>query len=78
MREIVPCLGFDGTAEEAMSFYTSIFANPRVGSVTRDGEAGPAECGSVMTATFEIEGQEFLALNGRIVRRALQDPGRSR
>jgi predicted 3-demethylubiquinone-9 3-methyltransferase (glyoxalase superfamily) len=64
MQKIAPCLWFDGKAEEAMNFYTSIFKNSKVGNVTRYGEAGPGENGSVMTATFEIEGQEFLALNG--------------
>lgn len=47
-----------------MNFYTSIFKNSEVGNVTRHGEAGPGESGSVMVATFEIEGQEFVALNG--------------
>jgi len=64
MQKIGPCLWFDGKAEEAMNFYTSIFKNSKVGNVTRYGEAGPGEHGSVMTATFEIEGQEFVALNG--------------
>src|SRR3990172_6681359 len=64
MQKIAPCLWFDGKAEEAMNFYTSIFKNSKVGNVTRYGEAGPGEKGSVMIATFEIEGQEFLALNG--------------
>jgi predicted 3-demethylubiquinone-9 3-methyltransferase (glyoxalase superfamily) len=64
MQKIAPCLWFDGKAEEAMNFYTSIFKNSKVGSVTRYGEAGPGEKGSVMVATFEIEGQEFTALNG--------------
>jgi predicted 3-demethylubiquinone-9 3-methyltransferase (glyoxalase superfamily) len=64
MQRIGPCLWFDGQAEEAMNFYTSIFRNSKVGSVTRYGEAGPGANGSVMTATFEIEGQEFVALNG--------------
>jgi predicted 3-demethylubiquinone-9 3-methyltransferase (glyoxalase superfamily) len=64
MQRITPCLWFDGKAEEAMNFYTSIFENSKVGNVTRYGEAGPGEKGSVMTATFELEGQEFLALNG--------------
>jgi predicted 3-demethylubiquinone-9 3-methyltransferase (glyoxalase superfamily) len=63
MLRIGPCLWFDGQAEEAMNFYTSIFKNSKVGSVTRYGEAGPGAKGSVMTATFEIEGQEFIALN---------------
>ncbi|MGH9196183.1 MAG: VOC family protein [Acidimicrobiia bacterium] len=64
MQKITPCLWFDGKAEEAMNFYTSIFKNSKVGNVTRYGEAGPGESGSIMTATFEIEGQEFMALNG--------------
>jgi predicted 3-demethylubiquinone-9 3-methyltransferase (glyoxalase superfamily) len=64
MQKIAPCLWFDGKAEEAMNFYTSIFKNSKVGNVTRYGEAGPGENGSVMVATFEIEGQEFMALNG--------------
>ncbi len=64
MQKIAPCLWFDGKAEEAMNFYTSIFKNSKVGTVTRYGEAGPGTKGSVMTARFEIEGQEFLALNG--------------
>jgi predicted 3-demethylubiquinone-9 3-methyltransferase (glyoxalase superfamily) len=64
MQKIGPCLWFDGKAEEAMKFYTSIFKNSKVGKVIRYGEAGPGEKGSVMTVTFEIEGQEFVALNG--------------
>ena len=64
MQKIAPCLWFDGKAEEAMLFYTSVFKNSKVGSVTRYGEAGPGKKGSVMTATFEIEGQQFTALNG--------------
>jgi predicted 3-demethylubiquinone-9 3-methyltransferase (glyoxalase superfamily) len=64
MQKIAPCLWFDGKAEEAMSFYTSIFKNSKVGRVTRYGEAGPGKKGSVMVASFELEGQEFMALNG--------------
>jgi len=59
MQKIAPCLWFDGKAEEAMNFYTSIFKNSKVGSVTRYGEAGPGEKGSVMVATFEIGGPMF-------------------
>lgn len=55
---------FDGQAEEAMNFYVSIFKNSKVQSVTRFGEAGPGPKGSVMTATFQLEGQAFTALNG--------------
>jgi predicted 3-demethylubiquinone-9 3-methyltransferase (glyoxalase superfamily) len=64
MQKITPFLWFDGNAEEAMNFYTSIFKNSKIGHVRRYGEAGPGPKGSVMTATFQIEGQEFMALNG--------------
>jgi predicted 3-demethylubiquinone-9 3-methyltransferase (glyoxalase superfamily) len=64
MQRIAPCLWFDGKAEEAVSFYTSIFKNSKVGEVMRYTDAGPGEKGSVLTITFEIEGQEFIALNG--------------
>ena len=50
MPKIAPCLWFDGQAEEAMNFYTAIFKNSKVGHVTRYGEAGPGESGSVMVA----------------------------
>ena len=63
-QTIGPCLWFDGRAEEAMNFYTSIFKNSKVGNVSRYGEAGPGTKGSVMVATFELDGQEFMALNG--------------
>jgi predicted 3-demethylubiquinone-9 3-methyltransferase (glyoxalase superfamily) len=64
MQKIAPCLWFDGKAEEAMKFYTSIFKNSKVGNVMRYGDAGPGQKGTVMAATFELEGQEFMALNG--------------
>ena len=64
MQKITPFLWFDGKAEEAMNFYTSIFKNSKIVSVTRCGEAGPGPKGTVMTATFQLEGQEFVALNG--------------
>jgi predicted 3-demethylubiquinone-9 3-methyltransferase (glyoxalase superfamily) len=64
MQKITPFLWFDGNAEEAMNFYVSIFRNSRVVSVTRYGEAGPGPKGTVMSATFELEGQPFYALNG--------------
>ena len=64
MQKITPCLFFDSTAEEAMNFYTSVFKNSKVGAITRYGDAGPGAKGSVMTASFEIEGREFLAING--------------
>ena len=64
MQKIVPFFWFDGRAEEAMNFYTSIFKNSKVGNVSRYGDAGPGPKGSVMSATFELEGQSFYALNG--------------
>lgn len=64
MQKITPFLWFDGKAEEAMNFYVSIFKNSKVGKVTRYGDSGPGPKGSVMTATFQLEGQEFMALNG--------------
>src|SRR5216110_2654842 len=64
MQKITPFLWFDGKAEEAANFYTSIFKNSKVGRITRYGEAGPGPKGTVMAATFQLEGQEFMALNG--------------
>jgi predicted 3-demethylubiquinone-9 3-methyltransferase (glyoxalase superfamily) len=64
MQKITPFLWFNDNAEEAINFYVSIFKNSKVGSVSRYGEAGPGPKGSVMSATFSLEGQEFMALNG--------------
>ena len=64
MQKITPFLWFDGKAEEAMNFYTSIFRNSKIGCVTRYGETGPGQKGTVMSATFQLDGQEFIALNG--------------
>ncbi len=64
MQKITPFLWFDSKAEEAMNFYLSIFKNSKVGRVTRYGEGGPGPKGTVMSATFQLEGQEFMALNG--------------
>jgi predicted 3-demethylubiquinone-9 3-methyltransferase (glyoxalase superfamily) len=64
MQKITPFLWFDSQAEEAVQFYTSIFKNSKVGKVARYGDAGPGPKGSVMTATFELDGQQFIALNG--------------
>ncbi len=68
MQKITPCLWFDDNAEEAVEFYASIFKNSKVKNVARYGEAGANASGrpkgSVMTVLFELEGQEFLALNG--------------
>jgi len=64
MQKIVPFLWFDGKAEEAANFYVSVFKNSKVVRVTRYGEAGPGPKGSVMSVTFQLEGQDFYALNG--------------
>lgn len=64
MQKITPFLWFDGQAEEAMHHYVSIFRNAKVLNVTRYGDAGPGPKGSVMIASFELEGQRFTALNG--------------
>lgn len=64
MKTITPFLWFDNQAEEAMNLYVSIFKNSRILSITRYGEGGPGPKGTVMTGTFELDGQEFIALNG--------------
>ena len=64
MPKITPFLWFDNQAEEAMNYYVSIFKNSKVGTVTRYGDAGPSPKGTVMSVTFELEGQPFMALNG--------------
>ncbi len=64
MPKITTFLAYDDQAEEAARFYVSVFRNSRIGKVTRYGEAGPGPKGSVMTVTFELDGQEFVALNG--------------
>lgn len=64
MHKIVPCLWFDGQAEEALDFYASIFRNSRVFDVMRYGDAGPGPKGSVLAASVELDGNEFMALNG--------------
>jgi predicted 3-demethylubiquinone-9 3-methyltransferase (glyoxalase superfamily) len=64
MQKINPFLWFDDKAEEAMNFYISIFENSKVLNVSRYGEAGPGPKGTVMVAKFQIDGQEFTALNG--------------
>jgi predicted 3-demethylubiquinone-9 3-methyltransferase (glyoxalase superfamily) len=64
MQKISPCLWFDGKAEEAMKFYMSIFKNAKTVNVMHYGEAGPGPKGSVLAVTFELDGQEFIALNG--------------
>ena len=64
MQKITPFLWFNGKAEEAANFYTSIFKNSKILNIARYGEAGPGPKGTVMVATFQIEGQKFMALNG--------------
>jgi predicted 3-demethylubiquinone-9 3-methyltransferase (glyoxalase superfamily) len=64
MQKITPFLWFDDKAEEAMNFYTSIFKNSKIIGVSRYGDGAPRPKGMVMTATFEIEGMQFTALNG--------------
>lgn len=64
MQKITPFLWFDNQAEEAINLYVSVFKNSKILSMSRYGEAGPGPAGTVMTATFQLEGQEFMALNG--------------
>jgi predicted 3-demethylubiquinone-9 3-methyltransferase (glyoxalase superfamily) len=64
MPKITPFLWFDGKAEEAMNFYVSVFKNSKVVRVSCYGEAGPGPKGTVMSATFQLDGQDFFALNG--------------
>jgi predicted 3-demethylubiquinone-9 3-methyltransferase (glyoxalase superfamily) len=64
MQRITTFLTFNDQAEEAIDFYTSIFEDSRIVSATRYGEAGPGPRGSLMSATFELAGQQFMALNG--------------
>jgi predicted 3-demethylubiquinone-9 3-methyltransferase (glyoxalase superfamily) len=64
MQKITPFLWFDGKAEEAANFYVFLFKNSKIVNVARYGEAGPGPKGTAMTATFELAGQRFIALNG--------------
>jgi predicted 3-demethylubiquinone-9 3-methyltransferase (glyoxalase superfamily) len=64
MQKITPFLWFNDQAEEAANFYVSIFRNSKVVTVTRYGDTGPGPKGSVMTASFELDGHDFVALNG--------------
>jgi predicted 3-demethylubiquinone-9 3-methyltransferase (glyoxalase superfamily) len=63
-QKITPCLWFDFNAEEAMNFYTSVFKNSKIIAKSYYGDAGPGPKGALMVATFELDGQEFIALNG--------------
>ena len=88
MQKITTFLTYDGRAEEAAELYTSVFENSRILSKSHYGDTGPGEPGSVMTVAFELEGQEFVALNadgddftftpGISLARHLRDPGRGR
>ncbi len=64
MQKIIPNLWFDGDIAEVMQFYTSIFKNSKVGSVSYYTEAGPLPAGTMLTANFELEGVAFTAING--------------
>jgi predicted 3-demethylubiquinone-9 3-methyltransferase (glyoxalase superfamily) len=63
-QKLTPCLWFDTEGEEAATFYTSVFPNSRIVHIAHFGEAGPRPAGTVMTVSFELDGQRFLALNG--------------
>jgi predicted 3-demethylubiquinone-9 3-methyltransferase (glyoxalase superfamily) len=64
MSKITSCLWFDGRGEEAAQFYVSLFPNSKLGKVTRYPEGTPGQAGAVMTVEFELDGVQFLALNG--------------
>ena len=64
MQKIIPFLWFDNQAEEAANYYVSIFKNSKILSISRYGEAGPGPKGSAMTVMFQLDGEEFIALNG--------------
>jgi predicted 3-demethylubiquinone-9 3-methyltransferase (glyoxalase superfamily) len=64
IQKITPFLWFDTQAEEAATFYTSLFKNSKIEAVLRYGDTGPGPKGSVMTVAFELDGQKFTALNG--------------
>ncbi len=64
MQKVTPCLWFDTEGEDAATFYTSVFPNSRIVEVARYGSAGPRPEGTVMTVSFELDGQRFVALNG--------------
>ena len=64
MQKITPFLWFNDNAEEAVKFYTSVFKNSKIGNILLCGDAGPGPKGSVLTVDFQLEGQDFIALNG--------------
>jgi predicted 3-demethylubiquinone-9 3-methyltransferase (glyoxalase superfamily) len=64
MQRITPFMWFNDKAEEAANFYVSLFKNSKIVSIGRNGEAGPGPTGTVLSVTFQLEGQEFMAING--------------
>jgi predicted 3-demethylubiquinone-9 3-methyltransferase (glyoxalase superfamily) len=64
MKKVYPMLWFDGQAEDAANHYVSIFPNSKIGTITHYGPAGPGPAGTVMTVDFQLDGQQFVALNG--------------
>jgi len=64
MQKITPCLWFDHQAEEAARFYVSLFKNSTIGAINHYGEGAPMPKGTVLTVRFQLDGQEYLALNG--------------
>jgi predicted 3-demethylubiquinone-9 3-methyltransferase (glyoxalase superfamily) len=64
LQKITPSLWFDDNAEEAVTFYTALFKNSKIEAMSRYGDAGPGEKGTVMTIMFQLDGQEFMAING--------------
>ena len=64
MQKITPFLWFDNNAEEAVNYYVAIFKNSKIGNVVHYGDVGPGPKGTVMTIAFQLEGHEFIALNG--------------
>lgn len=64
MNKISPCLWFDGNAQEAVEFYVGLFRNARITRTLLHNEASPGPVGSLLAVVFELDGQEFMALNG--------------
>ncbi len=64
MQKIVPFLWFNDNAEEAANYYVSIFKNSKIDNISRYGEGGPGPSGAAMVVEFQLEGQDFMALNG--------------
>lgn len=64
MQNVITCLGFNNQAEQAVNFYTSVIKNSKILSTTRYGDAGPGPKGTLLAASFLLDGQEFMALNG--------------